>query len=93
MPYILKRKNSKGETRHQARVFAGKDQAGRAIMLVETFGTKKEASTWAHDREKERSAGTLVVNQCTMDVLLDDLDRYYKIRKKSPWGPVVIKAT
>jgi integrase len=92
MPYFLKRKNSKGETRHQARVFAGKDQAGRAIMLVETFGTKKEATNWADEKTRERSAGTLVVNQCTMATLFDDLERYYKIRKKSPWGPVVIRA-
>jgi integrase len=92
MPYFLKRKTSTGETRHQARVFAGKDQAGRAIMLVETFGTRKEANAWADEKTRERSAGTLVVNQCTMATLFDDLLLNFKINRKSPWAGIVIKA-
>jgi integrase len=91
--YLLKRKTSTGETRFQARVFAGRDQAGGQIFLVETFDSKRQAANWAHDREKERGAGTLVMNKkVTMDVLFDDLERYYKTRHKSTWGPLMVKA-
>jgi integrase len=92
MPYILKRRTQTGEIRHQARVFAGKDEAGRAIMLVETFATRKAAQAWAAEKMGERRQGTLVVNTFTMNNLLDDLDRYYKTRHRSAWGPLIIKA-
>lgn len=94
MPYFRKVKTKGGEIHWQARVFAGRDGNGKAIMLVKTIpsANKKDAERWARDRLAERDRGELVTGKYTVNALLDDLVLNLKINRRSEWGRLVVDA-
>lgn len=85
----------RGRNKWFVRVFLGRDGQGRRQFKTRTIsGTKKDADRWASDVERDRDlAGTgAAVYSVTVDELLEDLLRDYRLSQKDyGWAERVVR--
>jgi integrase len=77
----------RGREKWFVRVFLGRNDAGKAECLTRIIhGNRKDAESWARDRERERDLGgptALKALDLTLNALFDDLVRDYMMHGKS----------
>jgi integrase len=84
MAEFHRRKNARGDIVWLVRVYIGKDANGKAIIKNETVHSpnRKDAEAAVRRILAERDKGQLIVNRETVNSLLDDLLRDYRINGK-----------